>query len=29
MSARALGQLGGFPPRVMDALIEALSWVVE
>jgi hypothetical protein len=29
LSPKALGQLGGFPPTAMDALVETLSWVVE
>ncbi len=29
LSPTALAQLGGFPPAAMDALIVALSWVVE
>ncbi|MFC4585839.1 hypothetical protein [Sphaerisporangium corydalis] len=29
LSVKALGQLSGFPPSAMDALIEALSWVIE
>lgn len=29
LSGKALGQLDGFPPHAMDALILALSWVVE
>lgn len=29
LSDKALGQLGGFPPLAMDALVVALSWVIE
>jgi hypothetical protein len=29
LSKAALAQLGGFPPAAMDALIVAMSWVVE
>ncbi len=29
LTKEAMAQLGGFPPAAMDALIVALSWVVE